>query len=100
MGNIVKGRRVDDIDTADARPGDFEIYPPDADNKGMIMFVCPRGRTCGVQIRSGGFKDGLPKRWGFDGNCDRPTLTPSINCQGPAGCGWHGFLQNGEFREC
>lgn len=26
---------------------------------------------------------------------DKPTLTPSINCTG--GCGWHGFVRDGEF---
>jgi hypothetical protein len=31
--------------------------------------------------------------WVWDGNRERPTITPSINCHE---C-WHGFIRNGEF---
>jgi hypothetical protein len=90
-------RRVDDADAQTGQPGDFDIDPPNEWNKGHIYFVCPNGRNCGVPIRNGDFADTGVKRWGFDGNGDRPTLTPSINCNGPAGCGWHGHIRKGEM---
>ena len=39
--------------------------------------------------------------WKWDGNVERPTLTPSINCvaekggKPTGGCGWHGHITNG-----
>lgn len=35
------------------------------------------------------------KGWGWDGNEDSPTLTPSIHCVGH----WRGFVQNGQMVE-
>lgn len=91
-------RRVADIDI-DKHPGDFEIVAPNEFNKGDIDFICPRGRVCGVGIRNGQFQGdpGKLKRWGFNGDYARPTLTPSINCNGPSGCGWHGHIRDGEM---
>jgi hypothetical protein len=94
---MVKMRRVEDVDTDAAQAGDYEIYAPNEWNKGEIYFICPKGQRCGVGIRNGKFQDGPPKRWGFDGNMDSPTLQPSINCL-PPGCGWHGHIQNGEMK--
>lgn len=72
-----------------------------------ILFVCPHGRRCSVLLGP----SPVPKPtedalsiWGWDGNKDRPTITPSINCLAekdgkPAGgCGWHGFITNGVMR--
>lgn len=60
----------------------------------MLWFVCPRKRgMCAVPL--------LPKRnpngsgWAWDEGM--LTLSPSINCVG--GCGWHGFIKNGEIRD-
>lgn len=33
--------------------------------------------------------------WGWDGNEDKPTLTPSLHCIGI----WHGFITNGTIVE-
>lgn len=91
-------RRVSDIDVT-RQAGDFEIVPPNEFNKGDIDFICPRGQVCGVGIRRGQFEggEGKLKRWGFNGDCDHPTLTPSIECSGPVGCGWHGHIKDGEM---
>lgn len=35
------------------------------------------------------------KYWGWDGNEDQPTLTPSVHCIGH----WHGWLRGGEMVE-
>ena len=64
-----------------------------------FAFACPKhaNRRCeGLIIvgeASGVFR--TPEKtvpaWEFDGNRDRPTFTPSINC---GGC-WHGYVQAG-----
>jgi hypothetical protein len=59
-----------------------------------ILYVCPHGRGyCGVPIRPNHLANGAG--WTHDGNDDRPTLSPSVNCIG--GCGWHGFVTAGEM---
>src|ERR1700690_2167119 len=35
------------------------------------------------------------REWGWDGNEDAPTLTPSIHCIGH----WHGWVQTGKLVE-
>ena len=38
-------------------------------------------------------------RWHWDGNIERPTLSPSIGSPGMnEGRGWHGFLEQGNWR--
>ncbi len=34
--------------------------------------------------------------WGWDGDIDAPTLTPSIHAIGE----WHGYLRKGRFESC
>lgn len=34
--------------------------------------------------------------WGFDGNMDKPTLTPSVHQIGD----WHGFFRAGRMESC
>ena len=69
-----------------------------------LMFVCPNGRRCGVLVGPVAVPRPTPDTlsvWGWNGDTDQPTLTPSINCLAekngaPAGgCGWHGFITNG-----
>jgi hypothetical protein len=36
--------------------------------------------------------------WGWDGNYNEPTLTPSIDCQGHER--WHGWVRAGRFESC
>lgn len=44
--------------------------------------------------------DGRPSRWNVSGSSfDDLTLTPSVHLAG-AGCGWHGFVTNGEVTSC
>lgn len=56
-----------------------------------FSFVCPkRGTQCaGLLIR--GAAGGHRPSWVWDGNRERPTFTPSINC----GSCWHGYIRNG-----
>lgn len=71
---------------------------------GHIIFVCPNGKRCSVLVGPQHIDRPNPDAlciWGWDGNVERPTLTPSINCLAekdgkPAGgCGWHGHITNG-----
>lgn len=74
---------------------------------GHLTFVCPNNRRCTVLIGPQHVDRPTPDAlciWGWDGNRELPTLTPSINCLSekdgkPAGgCGWHGFITNGVIR--
>lgn len=118
---VTKGRRwlAADGDLAEgiAQPGDFQFedisYEPTDDPLGAIAehkedggrgfcrltYGCPRtGKPCGGIMIGHPDKPERSPSWKWDGNVEAPTLEPSINCTG--GCGWHGYLQQGEFREC
>lgn len=61
-----------------------------------MQFQCLKtGKYCG-SIRVG-FAEKPPgeRTWAWDGNFEKPTLSPSINC---VGC-WHGWLQSGVFKD-
>lgn len=66
----------------------------------VIHYTCPSGsgRLCGVPMLAP--DDVKPATmgtcWQYDGNIDRPTLQPSIQCL-CEGCRWHGFITNGEL---
>ena len=95
---------------SDVPIGTFEItqngvqgYP---DATAHILFVCPNAKRCAILL---GPKlvprpsEGKLCIWEWDGNLDRPTIRPSINCiaekdgKPTGGCGWHGFITNGEI---
>ena len=65
--------------------------PLDAPLRGM-NFVC-RGCTQVTAVRFVGkdYEDGL---YHWDGNRDKPTITPSLIHRG---CGWHGYLTCGQW---
>lgn len=78
------------------RPDGPSTLPPgtfayEAKKRGMI-YICPCG--CGAEdyldFRS------IPEThpsWIWDGNIEKPTLTPSIYRK--TACGWHGYLRAG-----
>jgi hypothetical protein len=80
--------------------GDEEGAPP----KGML-FICPCG--CGA-LRAVAFEGSQPKKpmWSFNGDVEKPTLTPSIliyqhdESGARVGEHWHGWLTDGVFRSC
>lgn len=98
----VKATRVSSIDDL-KNPGDF-LFTVDKQDRicGMIE-KCPCG--CGLE---GGISfvgptygqrgEGQRPLWDWNGDEDKPTLTPSI--QRTAGCRWHGYLTDGVFRSC
>lgn len=73
------------------RPGDFFWTHVDPDHTRYIIYLCPNGQHCGVPILPGRLPNGAG--WAWNGNLNKPTLTPSINCVG--GCRWHGFITAG-----
>ena len=38
-------------------------------------------------------RNGGRPQWDWDGNREKPTFRPSVNCS--ANCGWHGFIRQG-----
>lgn len=71
-----------------------------------FAFVCRRSKPaaagdkptfCSLNLRGRGH-DVENKSWTWDGNIDRPTLAPSINCQNDQ-C-WHGYIENGVYLTC
>ena len=74
---------------------EIEVY---AEGDGhRVYFQCPRGRSGGVPIAP--LKNPNGATWQWDGNRETPTLTPSINCNGAGGCGWHGWMVIGKMVE-
>ncbi len=69
-----------------------------------LYFLCPKG--CGHLVVVWFSDRGVPEseapgpgRWTPLGTgLSDLTLTPSINLSGP-GCGWHGFVVDGEVRD-
>ena len=92
------------IGTFDLSGNGVEGYPGAT---GHIMFVCPNGKRCSLLLGPQFVKrpeKGKSNIWAWDGNRENPTITPSINCvttdeegKPTGGCGWHGFITNGEI---
>lgn len=92
------------VGSFDIDEGGVEGYPG---SSAHILFVCPKGHRCAVLLGPSPVPrphEGALCIWGWDGNKERPTLTPSINCiaekdgKPTGGCGWHGFITNGVMR--
>lgn len=91
----VAATMTDDIDEVRGKPGAFEYFVAGDDKvtpKGMI-YCCPCG--CGA-ISALDFKPHESPSWNWDGNRERPTLTPSVHRVGH----WHGWLRNGVWESC
>ncbi len=111
-GNMVRDDR--DEWPADEQIGSFDIEASPGHSvqgypgaNGHIIFVCPNNKRCSVLIGPTFVDRPNPDAlcvWGWDGNRDRPTLTPSINClaekdgKPTGGCGWHGFITAGVIK--
>jgi hypothetical protein len=111
-GNMHQDTR--DVWPADVPVGTFDIEAGEGHGvqgypgaNGHIMFVCPNGKRCAVLVGPqpvGRPEEGKLCIWGWDGNREQPTLTPSINCiaekdgKATGGCGWHGHITAGVIR--
>jgi hypothetical protein len=59
-----------------------------------LHFTCPCGcGACGATPVYAGSNG-----WCWNGDLEKPTLTPSIKMLSP--CGWHGYLTDGVFKRC
>lgn len=80
------------------KPGEIAYYVNADKELAGLRFGCPCG--CG---QTGGVRFLLPndrarRGWRWNGDKEKPTLKPSIRLT--TGCGWHGYLTDGEFVEC
>lgn len=63
----------------------------------IVWFRCPRDRLyCGVPAKPSP-PNSKGCSWDWNGDVANPSITPSVNCNG-GGCGWHGFITNGEVK--
>jgi len=80
-------------------PGDFAWRPDENPNRMIIKCPCGCGDVIGICVAPMEQLPGRPSPvWDWDGNLEKPTVTPSIRVVGS--CGWHGFLTDGVFRSC
>lgn len=91
--------RQPDYDTClDGPPGSFYISKADGpDDQAWFWFVLPGngGGGC-IRLRPLTAHEAGNPSWQWDGNEDKPTLTPSVNCVGI----WHGFFTAGRMVSC
>jgi hypothetical protein len=74
----------------------FRVVERDA-GRAFLYLACEHGCNHGGGQRECAFglwtSPARNKTWQWDGNVERPTITPSIDCQG--GCGRHFTMVNG-----
>jgi hypothetical protein len=81
----------------------YEPVGPD-EKPARFGFTCPNGngQCFGMLLRPGPHTaEGIPqppkKTWEWDGNRERPTFSPSIDCKlGGVPC-WHGWIRDGKL---
>lgn len=73
------------------KPGDFCF-----DEKRTYIYVWLPGISGPNAIRIQKGESPARRVWGWDGNEEKPTLTPSINAPGE----WHGYLRAGQLESC
>ena len=61
-----------------------------------LLFKAPgcKFNFCEINVRQG--EPSFPF-FGWDGNFEAPTITPSIGCDDAPRCGWHGHIIKGEM---
>lgn len=74
-----------------SQPGDFTF---DDDFSHIYLWLPGLNGPESLQIQRG--ESDKDRIWGWDGNEDKPTLTPSIQTIGH----WHGFLRAGRLESC
>jgi hypothetical protein len=72
-------------------PGDFCF---DEERKHIYLILPGTKHPDSLRIQKG--NPGGPRVWGWDGNEEKPTLSPSIHAPGE----WHGFLIDGFLKSC
>lgn len=90
-------RRVADED-ATVQLGDFYWYIDQINGERYIMMLIPcvsraNYTHCNIPVRPAKLENG--HSWEWDGNEDKPTLTPSVHAVGV----WHGWIREGVMSE-
>lgn len=81
----------------DLAPGSMEWgCDGSGNNHHSIIYICPCG--CGMVGHVSVNKTKEQGAWQWDGNTEKPTLTPSI--LHTSGCKWHGYLTAGIWESC
>jgi|GEM_PF-6067352 len=73
------------------KPGDFCF---DEDFSHIYIILPGVQHPDAIPIQKG--SSGTPRVWGWDGNEESPTLTPSISLKSQ----WHGYLRAGRLESC
>lgn len=99
MAKSITARVVDSIDSDEGQaPGAVEFRKHEAASEAGVAFRCPCG--CGTEgylpVRPKGASRTRKPEWEWDGNSEKPTLSPSVFNSGLP-CKWHGWLRNGEW---
>lgn len=81
------------IEDVKEKPGAFEFYQSGEHNPAGIIYSCPCG--CGA-TGSLAFRPAASPSWNWNGNREKPTLTPSVHHVGH----WHGYLTDGVWVSC
>ena len=95
LSSSVTARYFEDLPDDGSEPaGAFTYYVDQGGRTAGMIYVCPCG--CG-QHGSLAFR---PRQfpgasWEWDGNRERPTLTPSVHRVGH----WHGWLRDGAWHQ-
>jgi len=84
-GNMIRDPRdvwpdSEPVGSFDIELGGVQGYPGATAH---ILFVCPRGKRCSILLGPRFVNRPNPEAlciWQWDGNMDRPTISPSINC--------------------
>lgn len=93
MSNIAMRRVERTYDDGPAmQVGDF-FFEVEEDGNEYLVFVTPKKLRLPLPITG-------PRAWQFDGNRDKPTITPSIWSDKGSHYDWHGFITNGELVIC
>lgn len=78
------------------KPGDFCWEPDDGSDTRFIYVHVPGDTAPSALSCFKGADRGIEREWGWDGNEEKPTLTPSILNQGV----WHGHMVAGRLVSC
>ena len=96
---MIAATHVSDIDAPGMPPGAFEFFVAHGGDGAPVgmFYLCPCG--CG---RRGvlHFRPHPSPSWQWDGNRDKPTLSPSVHDMPNGKTHWHGYLRNGVWESC
>jgi len=99
----IKAKKVNEFKEM-INPGDILYwYDKNTEIPGGLNFICPCG--CGgfggiIFGDSGAPLNQKGSGWAWNGDLERPTVTPSILFNKTEGCAWHGYLTDGVFCSC